>query len=90
MTLAAIIFAAQVGYGPARFQPPTQTTRLQVCPLPTTPADCAAGRGWVDPINVSPIPGYWLRHVIYAERPGVGRTAVLLFCRDGTLCPGDE
>lgn len=81
-----ITFPAHVGYAPARLQLPTQTTRLKVCPLPTSLWACAAGQGWVDPATTSPIPGYWLRHVVYRT----DGAAVLFFCPDGGLCEGDE
>ena len=82
----AITFPVHVMYRAHRLQMPTQATRLKVCPLPTPVADCAAGAGWVDPINTSPVPGYWLRHVVYRT----DGAAVLFLCRDGGLCEGDE
>lgn len=81
-----ITFPAYVGYAPARLQLPTQTTRLKVCPLPTSLWACFAGQGWVDPATTSPVPGYWLRHVVYRN----DGAAVLFFCKDGGLCEGDE
>lgn len=80
-----ITFPAHVTYTSARWAP-TYGNRLRVCPLPNTYADCAAGTGWVDPDEVSPIPGYWLRHTIVRADGAV----VLYFCRNGTRCPGDE
>lgn len=80
-----ITFPAHVGYAADRWAP-TYGNRLRVCPLPTTPAACASGSGWVDPDEVSPIPGYWLRHTIVRADGAV----VLYFCRNGTRCPGDE
>lgn len=91
----SIEFPAHVGYKSDRFQSPTRTTRLKVCPLPNT---ATAGQcltpdgtdGWIDPNTTSPVPGFWLRHVMYAERAGVGMIAILFFCPDKALCPGDD
>lgn len=94
--IETIDFPAQVGYKSERFQPPTRHTRLKVCPLPNAtpaPGQCLTPEGkdgWIDPNTTSPVPGFWLRHVIYGERAGVGMVAVLFFCPDKALCPGDD
>lgn len=80
-----ITFPAHVGYQANRWAP-AQGNRIRVCPLPTPVPACLLGEGWIDPDNTSPIPGYWLRHVI-VRKDGA---AVLFFCRDGTRCPGDD
>ena len=82
-------------YKAERFQPPTRTTRLKVCPIPNTATNgqCLTPEGtdgWIDPNTTSPVPGFWLRHVMYAERKGVGMIAILFFCPDKALCPGDD
>ena len=80
-----ITFPAHIGYHAERWAP-TYGNRIRVCPLPTTVEQCAAGIGWQDPDEVSPIPGYWLRHII-ARKDGA---AILFFCKNGTKCQGDD
>lgn len=82
----SIDFPVHIMYRAQRLQMPTQTTRLQVCPMTTPLPACLLGDGWIDPINTSPVPGYWLRHVVYRT----DGAAVLFMCRDGGLCEGDE
>jgi len=80
-----ITFPAHVGYASNRWAP-TYGNRIKVCPLPTPVPACLLGDGWIDPDEVSPIPGYWLRHIIVRA----DGAAVLFFCRDGSKCEGDE
>jgi len=80
-----ITFPAHVGYKPERWAP-TYGNRVKVCPLPTEVAACARGEGWQDPDEVSPIPGYWLRHTIVRKDGAL----VLFFCLNGTKCRGDD
>ena len=79
-----ITFPAHVGYRAERWSP-AYGNRVRVCPLPTPVPACLLGDGWIDPDDTSPIPGYWLRHVI-VRKDGA---AVLFFCRNGEQCEGD-
>ena len=80
-----ITFPAHIGYSAERWAP-TTGNRIKVCPLPTPVPACILGDGWIDPDEVSPIPGYWLRHLIVRADGAV----VLFFCRNGQRCEGDE
>ncbi len=80
-----VTFPAHIGYRAERWAP-TYGNRIRVCPLPTPVPACILGDGWIDPDEISPIPGYWLRHLIVRADGAV----VLFFCRDGQRCGGDE
>ena len=82
----ALIIDVMVGYTSDRWGILQPNNQLAICPLPATTSDCASGRGWANPYQTSPIPGYFLRHIEVRE----DRAIVLFLCKLPTPCKGDD